>query len=296
MPDSILIAATKKFNDVLDIALQQTSSKLFDKVNTKSGYVGESASVVDTLNAFALNRVSGVGKPVVPDSYGFDRRWIAPDMFTKYFLRDTFAALESSINPTSALTRGLVAAANRAKDDSIISAFFGDALTGKNGSTVTTWASEGSGQVVNQNVGGTASGLNVEKLKAARGILLKNDIDLDSTPVYIAYNAEADKDLLAEAQVISKEYAEKAVLKDGKIEYFMGFYFVHTERLLTDGTYRRIPVWTKDSIHFGTWMEPRVRIDERVDLEGHPIQIGLEAMWNATRTEPKGIVEIKIAE
>ena len=33
-----------------------------------------------------------------------------------------------------------------------------------------------------------------------------------------------------------------------------------------------------------------------VDLEGHPIQIGLEAMWNATRTEPKGIVEIKIAE
>lgn len=298
MPDSILQAATKRYNDILDIAIQQTSSKLIDKVDSKSGYVGDSASVVDTLEEFALDRVSGTGKTIIPSAQEFTRRWIAPDRFAKYFHRDSFAALESAINPTSALTRGLVAAANRAKDDTILAAMFGDALTGKTGTTSTTWASEGANQVVAVGVGSSgATGLNVEKLKAARKILLKNDIDLDSTPVYIAYNGESDADLLAEAQVISKEYAEKAVLKDGKIEYFMGFWFVHTERLLVDGSgYRRIPVWTKNAIHFGTWMEPSVKIDQRVDIEDQPLQIGLRAMWNATRTEPKGIVEIKIAE
>ena len=129
---------------------------------------------------------------------------------------------------------------------------------------------------------------------------MANDFDLTSEPLFVAVNAKAHDNLLKEIQVISKDYNQARdgapVLQEGRIERFLGFNFIHSERLVTDGTYRRIPVWAKSGMYLGVWDDIRVDISERKDLEGHPWQISTFMTIGATRLEEKRIVEIKCAE
>lgn len=298
MPDSMVQLFTKQYEDSLELALQQTDSRFMDKFMSGS-HTGKGAAVLDMLDAVSMRPVSGAFEPMGRVAQNYTRRWLAPGKFDLPLLVDQFEQLESSQDPKSALVQATRAAIERQKDDMCIAAFFGDALTGTDGTTTTSWATEGANQVVAVTVGGggSATGLNVEKLRAARKILKKNEVDFDREQVFLGYNAEADDDLLGEAQIISREYNERLVLKDGRIEYFMGFSFVPTERLPVDGSsYRRLPVWTKSGMHFGTWMPPKTSIDQRKDLQGYPWQVYTMASFNATRRDAKRIVEIKISE
>lgn len=295
MPDAIELR-TKQYNKTLELVAQQTRSKLIDKVMTGS-HTGTSVSVVDELESFEMDPVTAVGAPIIHSAQEYTRRWVRPISFYKAFLRDTFVQLESEIDPQSKLMAGSIAAINRAQDDRILAAFFGDALTGPDGATTTTWASEGSSSVVPVNEGGGGSnvGLNVAKLKAALEIIMGNDVDIEEEQIYIGYNAKAHGDLLAEAQIISLDYNEKPVLKDGRIMSFLGMNFVHTQRVITDSNgYYRLPVWTKKAMHFGTWKAPRGDISQRKDIQGLPWQVYLDGSFNATRVDAKRLVELKI--
>lgn len=295
MPDAIELR-TKQYNKILELVAQQTRSKLIDKVKTGS-HTGTSVSVCDKLDEFEMDPVAAVGAPIIHSAQNYDRRWVRPVNFYKAFLRDTFVQLESEIDPQAELMAASIAAINRAMDDRIIAAFFGDAITGADGATTTTWAAEGSSSVVpvNEGGGGANVGLNVAKLKAALEIIMGNDVDIESEQIYIGYNAKAHGDLLAEAQIISLDYNEKPVLKDGRIMSFLGMNFVHTQRLTKDSNdYYRLPVWTKKAMHFGTWKAPRGDISQRKDIQGLPWQVYLDGSFNATRVDAKRLVEIKI--
>lgn len=295
MPDAIELR-TKQYNKMLELVAQQTRSKLIDKVMTGS-HTGTSVSVVDELESFEMDPVTAVGAPIIHSAQEYTRRWVRPISFYKAFLRDTFVQLESEIDPQSKLMAASIAAINRAQDDRILAAFFGDSITGPDGASTTTWASEGSSSVVPVNEGGGGSnvGLNVAKLKAALEIIMGNDVDIEAEQIYIGYNAKAHGDLLAEAQIISLDYNEKPVLKDGRIMSFLGMNFVHTQRVLKDSSgYYRLPVWTKKAMHFGTWKAPRGDIRQRPDIQGLPWQVYMDGSFNATRVDPKRLVEIKI--
>lgn len=295
MPDAIELR-TKQYNKMLELVAQQTRSKLVDKVMT-GNHTGTSVSVVDELESFEMDPVTAVGAPIIHSAQEYTRRWVRPISFYKAFLRDTFVQLESEIDPQSKLMAASIAAINRAQDDRIIAAFFGDSITGPDGASTTTWASEGSGSVVPVNEGGGGSnvGLNVAKLKAALEIIMSNDVDIEAEQIYVGYNSKAHSNLLAEAQIISLDYNEKPVLKDGRIMSFLGMNFVHTERLTKDSNgYYRLPVWTKKAMHFGTWKAPRGDIRQRPDIQGLPWQVYMDGSFNATRVDPKRLVEIKI--
>jgi len=253
--------------------------------------------VCDKLDEFEMDPVTAVGAPIIHSAQNYERRWVRPVNFYKAFLRDTFTQLESEIDPQAKLMAASIAAINRAQDDRIIAAFFGDAITGADGTTTTTWASEGSSSVVpvNEGGGGSPVGLNVAKLKAALEILMSNDVDIESEQIYIGYNSKAHSHLLAEAQIISLDYNEKPVLKDGRIMSFLGMNFVHTQRVTRDSDgYYRLPVWTKKAMHFGTWKAPRGDISQRKDIQGLPWQVYLDGSFNATRVDAERLVEIKI--
>ena len=295
MPDAIELR-TKQYNKMLELVAQQTRSKLVDKVMTGS-HTGTSVSVVDELESFEMDPVTAVGAPIIHSAQEYTRRWVRPISFYKAFLRDTFVQLESEIDPQSKLMAASIAAINRAQDDRIIAAFFGDSITGPDGASTTTWASEGSSSVVPVNEGGGGSnvGLNVAKLKAALEIIMGNDVDIEAEQIYIGYNSKAHSNLLAEAQIISLDYNEKPVLKDGRIMSFLGMNFVHTQRITKDSNgYYRLPVWTKKAMHFGTWKAPRGDIRQRPDIQGLPWQVYMDGSFNATRVDPKRLVEIKI--
>lgn len=280
----------QQYTTNIQLLLQQKGSKLRDAVMTNS-YVGKAAKAVEQIGA--VNPVKNQGRhsdtPLI--STPADARWVFPNDYDWADLIDDQDKLRMLIDPTSSYVQNGVYALGRAQDAEILEAFFGTAKTGENGSTSTTFES---GQVVAVGTGSSAAtGLNIAKLRAAKKILMANNVDIENDPLYCAITAADHDALLNEAQVISMDYNAKPVLVDGRVTSFMGFNFIHTELITTDASgYKRLPVWAKSGMHLGMWNDIKTSVDRRADKR-NSYQVYVTGTYGATRLEEKKVVEIK---
>lgn len=110
-------------------------------------------------------------------------------------------------------------------------------------------------------------------------------------------NSKAHSQLMQEAQAISMDYVTKSAMELGRINAFLGATIVRSQLFEVDENgYRRLPVWTKSSMHYGTWDAPSTVINKDITKQNHPWQIYTTLRSNACRLEPKAIVEIKVSE
>jgi hypothetical protein len=283
----------QQYTTNVQLLLQQKGSKLRDAV-TVGSYTGKAAKAVEQVGPVTAQKrtIRHGDTPLI--STPADARWVFPTDYEWADLIDDQDKLRMLIDPQSSYAMNGAYALGRAMDDEIISSFFGDAKTGENGSTTTQFPS---GQQVLATVGSTgATGLNLAKLREAKKILMENEVDIDNDPLFCIISAEQHDDLLNEAQAISLDYNTKPVLVDGKITAFMGFNFIHTERLPVDGsTHRRVAAFAKSGMHLGFWNDINTMISERAD-KGYATQVYVKGTFGATRTEEKKVVEIKCAE
>lgn len=283
----------QQYTTNVQLLLQQKGSKLRDAV-TVGSYTGKAAKAIEQVGPVTAQRrtVRHGDTPLI--STPADARWVFPNDYEWADLIDDQDKLRMLVDPQSSYALNGAYALGRAMDDEIISAFFGDSKTGENGSTTTSFDS---GNVVDVDTGAAAAtGLNISKLREAKRILMANEVDIDNDPLYVILTAEQHDDLLNEAQAISLDYNTRPVLVDGKITAFMGFNFIHTERLDTDGdTYRRVPAFAQSGMHLGMWNDISTMISERDD-KGYSTQVYVKGTFGATRTEEGKVVEIKCSE
>src|SRR6185437_16696370 len=106
--------------------------------------------------------------------------------------------------------------------------------------------------------------------------------------------------LLAEAQVVSTDFNSdeegKPILRDGVIHRFLGFEFIHSERLPTgtddqSGTSTKVCFWQKEGLHLGLWNDITTDVAQRKDLQGLPWQAYIYMTAGATRLEEKRVVQ-----
>lgn len=277
----------------IQLLLQQKLSKLRPFV-TIGTYKGKQASPVDQVGAIEMTEVTSRFAPMGRVDSPLDRRWVSPKDFELPQLVDHFDELRLLLDPKSKYVENAHAAANRKFDQVINSAFFSDAKTGEEGTSTTQFLS---GNVIAVNEGSSGnSGLTVAKLKKAQELFLSHEVDLEIEQPTVAITSKENTSLLNEIQIISRDFAEKPVLVDGKLRYFMGMNFIHYERALTDGnSYRRIPVWVKSGMHLGLWEDLQTKISQREDLSGLPWQAYVHLSCGATRIEEKKVIEIKCA-
>jgi hypothetical protein len=252
---------------------------------------------VDQIASVEMTEVTTRYEPKTRTDAAVDRRWVDPTAYDLQQIVDTFDKLKMISDPKSAYVQNAVAAANRRFDRYIISAFFGGAKTGKTGSTTTNFAT--STQTVGVSTGGTTSNLNVAKLKAALEIVLSNEIDIDSDPLYCAITAKQNTALLNEIQIISSDFKqqEAPVVSNGRVMSFLGINFIHSQLLGTgtddaSGTSRAIPLWCKSGMHLGIWQDTKYDVREAKELKGNPWEVYLYLMAGATRLEEKKVVRI----
>ncbi len=290
----------QQFATQVDLLTQQKESKLQSAVTVGTGHYGEQASPVDQVGKVEAIENTERFSPMRRIDAPMDRRWVLPRNWEIPQLKDKNDLIRQITDDKMALARTAVAGMNRRKDLTIIDGMLNANQTGKSGTTSTTLPS---GQIVGVGVGGAASSLNVAKLRAALQLMLENDLDADSEEFYIAVSGKAHANLLAEIQVTSKDYNVLRdglpVLREGKIDRFMGFNFIHCERVTsfngTDdaaGTSTPIPVWAKSKVYLGLWKDTNTRIDERTDLTAIPWQLYTSATYGATRLEEVGVVKI----
>jgi len=283
----------QQYTTNVQLLLQQKGSKLRDAVSVGS-YTGKAAKAIEQVGSVeAQKRVVRHGDtPLI--STPADARWVFPTDYEWADLIDDQDKLRMLIDPQSSYAQNGAYALGRAMDDEIIASFFGTSKTGENGSTNTSFPA---GQQVAATIGSTgATGLNIAKLREAKRVLMANEVDIDNDPLFCVISAQQHDDLLNEAQAISLDYNTRPVLVDGKITAFMGFNFIHSERLDVDGSsYRRVAAFAKSGMHLGMWNDISTMISERAD-KGYATQVYVKGTFGATRTEEKKVVEIKCAE
>lgn len=284
----------QQFALIIQLLLQQKDSRLRGRVSSNT-YKGKQAQVVDQFAAIAMQPVVGRFNPIGRVDATATARWVTPNDFELNQLIDSFDRLKLLVDPQSSYVLNAHQAANRTIDDIIINAFFASAMTGETGSTLVTFPA---GQQVAVTQGSASnSNLTVAKLRAARKLLRAAEVDLDADPVTVVMSASQEDSLMQEAQMIDLDYTDMPVLVEGKIQRFMGFEFVHSERLPADGSgYRRIPVFAKSGMHVGIWEDVQTNVSRREDLSGLPWQAYVMLSVGATRLEEKKLCEIKCDE
>lgn len=285
----------QEYKNNIDLLLQQRGSKLRGAV-TMDTYTGKAGKVVEQVGAVSASKRTGRHQDMPITSTPADARWVFPTDYDVADLIDNEDKLRMIVDPTSAYAMNQAYALGRAMDDEIITAFFGTALTGENGTTSTTFDS--TNQQVAVDVGaGAATGLNVAKLREGKKILMANEVDIDFDPLFCGITAEQHDDLLAETQAISLDYNDRPVLVDGRITSFMGFNFIHIERLGVDSSsYRRVPIWARSGMHLGLWNDINTAITIREDKRGRPYQVYTMGTCGATRLEEGKVVEVLCSE
>lgn len=284
----------QQFKATLELALQQKGSRLRSTIMNETVTGAKQAVVVDRLEAVNAQRVTGQLQTKTFTNAATVRRWVDPVSCDLSQIVDHFDKLKVLNDPTSKNSMAAINAIGRDMDDEIIAAFWRSAKTGETGGSTTAFDS--TNQQVAVNFGASANtGLTVAKMREARRILLSNEADMDNEPAWIIVTAKQADDLLKEAQIISRDYNDSMVLKDGKLESYLGFKFLRTERLVTDGTYRRIPAYVESAMSFSMWEDVVTSVNKRTELRGEPYEVYSMATFGATRTDEKRIVEIKCA-
>lgn len=296
-----------QFTRNVEHLLQQMGGKLPGLVS-RGSYTGKSAAVVDQVGTIGItrNRARHADTPHV--SVPGDRRWVNPTTITTSTLIDQIDGAKMLIDLRSPYAQAITNALGRADDDEIGASFFGTSAIGEQGLGTVAFPAA---QIVGVNVGGTNSGLNVPKLRAAKRLLMASGLDMARERAMIAITATEHDNLLGELQVTSLDYNSKPTLVDGMVTQFLGFQFVQVEwqSTNTDGaaaypislpfiapgglasTTRQIPVWVESGVHFGTWNGLDMRVDPRPD-KNYNTQLWAEEMVGATRTQEKKVVQI----
>jgi hypothetical protein len=285
MSFQVSTAFVQQYTTNVQLLLQQRGSKLRDCC-TLGSYTGKAAKAVEQIGAVtAQERLTRHGDtPLISTPH--DARWVFPRDFEWADMIDDQDKLRMLVDPTSPYAINGANALGRSLDDIIVSAALGNAQTGENGSTVTPFAT------ATQQVPVASAGLTVAKLRQARRILAANEVDLASEMLYIAVTAQQIDNLLGTTEVTSSDYNSVKALVQGDIDTYMGFKFIHTERLPLDGAGdRRCFAWAKSGLHVGMWNDINTKISERAD-KSYAMQVYVKGTFGATRVEEKKVVEI----
>lgn len=284
----------REYSTNLELLLQQKGSKLRGAV-TVGNYVGDQASPVDQIDKVEMQAVTTRFAPMGRVDAAVDRRWVFPSDFDLPQLIDKFDKLRLLTDPESSYVTNAVMAAGRQIDKLIIAAFTGTAKTGVNGATSTAFDTNNEIDVA---VGGSNSRLNVAKLHAVRELILSKHINPQEDPIYVGITAKDDSALLKEIEIIGKDFksGDAPVLRDGKLDRFLGMNFIHCELLETAaaGTNEvNIPVWAMSGMHLGIWGDIQTSISQRNDIQGEPWQAYVKMTMGATRLDEDKVFNIE---
>jgi len=276
--------------------LAKKGGDLMDKV-TRGAYTGSKVQVVDFIGPITFTeRKSPYGDTKLTE-LDHTSRWISGSEMDAAVLVDRMDQLKMIYDPTSPYVERFREAAARVQDNKIMEKFFATAKTGKEGTTDVAFPN--SDIIVHGS-----TGMTIAKLRAARKMMKKRHVDLRGVKPFIAVTAEQADQLLGETEVKSADYNAVKPLVDGDVSTFMGFLFVPFEdyagvgipsHMDTGVKIRDLPVWVPDGMHYGSWQELAITINNRPDKNNIP-QIHGTFTCGATRIEEGKVLQLQVTE
>jgi hypothetical protein len=230
-----------------------------------------------------------------PAELGVNGRWVAPkDFDVGPFPEDTLDRIRNGIQMGGTFVQSSVAAINRYRDYIAISAMFGSASTGKQGTgTAQTFDSS------NMRVASGSVNMTAAKLIQAKEILLKYENDLDEETPHVAMTEKQWRSLMNDLKVISSDYNANKPLVKGQIEEYVGFkiHILSSRRLTwTSSSDRRCPFWVPSGVFLGDWANLESDIYEDKSYRGKTYMVYSQLSMGATRLDEKKVGDILCTE
>jgi len=285
MSTTISTAFVQQFSSNIAMLSQQMGSLLRSSVDVES--VNAEKAFFDQVGiAAAVPKTTRNSDTPLMDT-PHTRRMVTMTDYEYADLIDSSDKIRMLADPTSTYARAAASAMGRAMDDVIIAAMHGAAKTGASGSTSVSFPA-------GQRVAHGSAGLTIAKLLSAKEILDANSVD-PSIPRFLVCAPAQMSNLLGTTQVTSSDFNTVKALVQGTVDSFMGFKFIMSNRLPTNGTSRQVFAYAQDGMKMAIGKEPTAKIDERAD-KSYSTQIYYCQTLGATRMEEKKIVEIACNE
>lgn len=150
---------------------------------------------------------------------------------------------------------------------------------------------------VTEDEGGTDTGLNVAKLRAAKKLLDKNNVPMDNRHIIIHANSLAS--LLGETSVTSTDFNTVRALVSGELNTFLGFTF-HTIGDRSEGglpiasSERKLWAFHRDAVGYAEGIAPRTEINYIPEKTSWLVNAVFSA--GAITIDAEGIVEIQTTD
>jgi len=287
-------AYVNQYRNNVSMLVQQKGSRLRPFVRVESQ--NAEFEFYDRIGATDAVEITGRHQDTPLVSTPHDRRRVSLRDYDWADLIDRQDKLKMLIDPTSAYAMNAVFAMGRKMDDAIIGAAFDTAYSGKTGQTSVSFPAGNQVAVNYVESGAAANGnLTIGKIRRAKEILDAYDNDPDEARI-MTCTANSLHSLLRNIEITSQDYNVVKALVEGKVDTFMGFKFVRTQRLLTDGSgYRRHIAWVQSKLLLAVSQDPMVDVGPRRDKR-NSMQVYVTMGIGATRMEEEGVVEIKVDE
>lgn len=285
MSQHVETAFVKQYASTLSHLVQQKGSRLRATVRVEplTGREG----FYDQIGATeAQARTSRHGNsPIISTPHS--RRRVAGQDFEWGDLVDNQDRLRMLIDPASAYLQSAMFALGRKIDDVIIAAASGTSYTGETGTTAVTLPGT-------QKIAVGATGLTVAKLRTTKRMLDEKEVDPDEERFFVC-TAEQIDNLLGTTEVTSSDYNSVKALVEGKVDTFLGFNFVRTERLAKTGNDRYCLAYAKSGLLLAINKDIQGQIAPRADKSFAQYAYAC-LTCGATRMEEEKVVEVACLE
>ena len=289
MSSQITTAMVQQYKSGIEILFQQSQS-LFrpavrvETVNAKYGFFDQITATT------AQTKTTRHADLVITDTPHARRRVSMVDKYVADYI-DKEDLIRILNNPMNEYAMNHVMALNRAIDDEIITAALATAYTGETGATSTSYDNNMTVAVNVRDSGGSgATGMNVAKLRYAKRLLDEKDVPLNDR--FIAISPRQLSELLSATAITSSDYNSVKALVSGEVDTFLGFKFIMSNRLSTDGsTYRECLYWHKSGLLLGMGQDIQVAIDP-IPQKGNAILVQASLTMGSTRMNETAVGKI----
>ena len=258
----------------------QAKAQLIAAVRQRRGVEGSTAKFPKVGKGVATLRIPQTD--VTPLNVDFSQVTATMEDWNAAEYSDIFMQQKVNFDERQELVQVVANAIGRRQDQLVI-----DALTAS--STANT---------VSNDIGGTDTNLNLDKLLAAKKLLDKGNVPPQDRHMVIHANSLAS--ILAEQKLTSSDYASVKALVSGEINTFLGFTFhVLGDRteggLAVDGSLDRT-VWAfhKDAVGYAEGMGPKTEINYVPEKTSFLVNSMFAA--GAVAIDAEGIVQITCRE
>lgn len=268
--DAVVLYKTK-YNDSLTELSQQVDSRLVSVCKQITGV--PEFYTHERIGKARMRKRNGRVEQATFDSINYDRRRLRKDHFVANLPVDEWDIEDSNIDMTSSNVQALRYAMVRKIDQIIAEAALADVVTGKDGETTISAATDGVLTVT------ATGGMGLDDILAINRNFVDNEVGIRGSNTMparkiLAITGEEEEDLLNVAQLTSGDYDRRYQLERGELQFVCGLEIVKfggfsdDPILVVTGGLRKCLAIAQDGILVGWGTPETTEVKERVDYEG----------------------------